>query len=73
MWDGYPFYPLRKDFPLQGKSSDVPDVAFNELAQVPLAGGPFVTLPTDGNTQVREPRARHAGDEPLHDKFLAEP
>lgn len=71
MWDGYPFYPLRKDFPLQGKSSDVPDVAFTEPA--PLAGGPFVTIPTDGTTQVREPRARHAGDEPLHDKFLAEP
>lgn len=71
MWDGYPFYPLRKDFPLQGKPSDVPDVAFTQPA--PLAGGPFVTIPTDGNTQVREPRARHAGDEPLHDKFLAEP
>lgn len=71
MWDGYPFYPLRKDFPLQGKPSDVPDVAFTEPA--PLAGGPFVTVPTDGTTQVREPRARRAGDEPLHGKFLAEP
>ena len=71
MWDGYPFYPPRKDFPLQGKSSDAPEVAFTEPA--PLAGGPFVTIPTDGNMQVREPRARHAGDEPLHDKFLAEP
>ncbi len=71
MWDGYPFYPLRKDFPLQGKPSDVPDVAFTQPA--PLAGGPFVTIPTDGTTQVREPRARRAGDEPLHDKFIAEP
>jgi len=71
MWDGYPFYPLRKDFPLQGKPSDVPDVAFSEPA--PLAGGPFVTVPTDGTTQVREPRARRAGDEPPRDKFLAEP
>ncbi len=36
MWDGYPYYPLRKDFPLEGKPSDVPDVAFTEVA--PLAG-----------------------------------
>lgn len=71
MWDGYPYYPLRKDFPLQGKPSDVPDVAFTQPA--PLAGGPFVTVPTDGTTQVREPRARRAGDEPPRDKFLAEP
>jgi NADH-quinone oxidoreductase subunit C len=71
MWDGYPYYPLLKDFPLQGKPSDVPDVAFS--APAPLAGGPFVTVPTDGTTQVREPRARRAGDEPPRDKFLAEP
>lgn len=71
MWDGYPFYPLRKDFPLEGKPSEVPGVAFTEPA--PLAGGPFVTIPTDGTTQVREPRARHAGDELPREKFLAEP
>lgn len=71
MWDGYPYYPLRKDFPLAGKPSDEPEVAFSEPA--PLAGGPFVTVPTDGTTQVREPRARRAGDEPPHDKFIAEP
>src|SRR6266576_6087188 len=28
MWDGYPFFPLRKDFPLAGLPSDMPDVAF---------------------------------------------
>src|SRR5262249_37752760 len=28
MWDGYPFYPLRKDFPLEGLPSEMPDVAF---------------------------------------------
>lgn len=71
MWEGYPFFPLRKDFPLQGKPSDQPDVAFTDAA--PLAGGPFVTVPTDGTTQVREPRARRAGDEPPAGKFLAEP
>ena len=71
MWDGYPYHPLRKDFPLQGKQSDMPGVAFTEPA--PLAGGPFVTVPTDGTTQVREPRARHAGDLVPPEKFLAEP
>lgn len=71
MWDGYPYHPLRKDFPLQGKQSDMPGVAFTEPA--PLAGGPFVTVPTDGTTQVREPRARHAGDLVPPEKFIAEP
>jgi NADH-quinone oxidoreductase subunit C len=56
MWDGYPYFPLRKDFPLAGKSSDVPEVAFT--APAPLAGGPFVTVPGDGTTEDREPRSR---------------
>ncbi|MEI8292947.1 MAG: NADH-quinone oxidoreductase subunit C [bacterium] len=71
MWDGYPYHPLRKDFPLEGKPSELPGVAFTEPA--PLAGGPFVTVPTDGTTQVREPRARHAGDLVPPETFLAEP
>lgn len=71
MWEGYPYHPLRKDFPLEGKPSDAPDVAFSDVA--PLAGGPFVTVPTDGTTQVREPRARHAGEIPPAEKFIEEP
>jgi NADH-quinone oxidoreductase subunit C len=71
MWDGYPHYPLRKDFPLEGLPSDVPDVAFTDVA--PLQGGPFVTAPTDGTTQVREPRARYLPPLPPKDKFVAEP
>lgn len=71
MWEGFPYHPLRKDFPLQGKHSNTPGVAFSEPA--PLAGGPFVTVPTDGTTQVREPRARHAGEIPSPEKFLSEP
>ncbi|MBU3664600.1 MAG: NADH-quinone oxidoreductase subunit C [Chthoniobacterales bacterium] len=71
MWEGYPFHPLRKDFPLEGKFSDVPDVAFTEPA--PLAGGPFVTASVDGTTEVREPRARRAGDAPPDRAFQAEP
>ena len=56
MWEGYPYFPLRKDFPLAGKPSDMPEVAFSKPA--PLAGGPFVTVPTTGTTQDREPRSR---------------
>jgi NADH-quinone oxidoreductase subunit C len=56
MWDGYPFFPLRKDFPLAGKASEMPDVAFTKAA--PLAGGPFVTLPGTATTKDREPRSR---------------
>ena len=56
MWEGYPYYPLRKDFPLAGKPSDMPDVAFTKAA--PLAGGPFVTTPSSATTKDREPRSR---------------
>ena len=71
MWEGYPYYPLRKDFPLEGLPSDVPDVAFT--APAALQGGPFVTSPTDGTTQVREPRARYFPPSPPRDKFITEP
>ena len=56
MWEGYPFFPLRKEFPLAGKFSDVPGVAFTKPA--PLEGGPFVTLPSTATTKDREPRSR---------------
>jgi NADH-quinone oxidoreductase subunit C len=56
MWDGYPYFPLRKEFPLEGLPSNMPDVAFSETA--PLEGGPFVTLPSTATTKDREPRAR---------------
>ena len=56
MWEGYPFFPLRKDFPLAGRPSEMPDVAFTDRA--PLAGGPFVTSPTTESTVHREPRSR---------------
>jgi NADH-quinone oxidoreductase subunit C len=56
MWDGYPYFPLRKDFPLAGKPSDLPDVAFTERS--PMAGGPFVTIAGGKDTISREPRVR---------------
>jgi NADH-quinone oxidoreductase subunit C len=56
MWEGYPYFPLRKDFPLAGKPSEMPDVAFSKTA--PLEGGPFVTVPGGRDTVEREPRVR---------------
>ena len=56
MWEGYPYFPLRKEFPLEGLPSNMPDVAFTETA--PLEGGPFVTLPSTATTKDREPRSR---------------
>jgi NADH-quinone oxidoreductase subunit C len=56
MWDGYPHFPLRKDFPLAGKPTEMPDVAFTRPA--PLDGGPFVTVPGGKDTLAREPRVR---------------
>src|ERR1700676_5032457 len=54
MWDGYPYYPLRKEFPLEGLPSEMPDIAFSAAA--PLEGGPFVTRPSTATAKDREPR-----------------
>jgi NADH-quinone oxidoreductase subunit C len=56
MWEGYPYFPLRKDFPLAGKPSDLPNVAFTRVT--PMEGGPFVTVPSGKDSIVREPRVR---------------
>lgn len=60
MWEGYPYHPLLKEFPLAGKASEMPDVAFTGIAA--LEGGPFVTSPGDANTIEREPRAKSFED-----------
>ena len=57
MWEGYPYFPLRKDFPLAGKPSEMPDVAFSKPA--PLEGGPFVTIAGGKDSMAREPRVRN--------------
>jgi NADH-quinone oxidoreductase subunit C len=56
MWEGYPYFPLRKDFPLAGKASEMPDTAFSNPA--PQEGGPFVTAPGGRDAIAREPRVR---------------
>lgn len=50
MWEGYPYYPLRKDFPLAGIETPLPaaDIAERTGASVeaaPMAGGPFHAKP----------------------------
>ena len=68
MWDGYPYFPLRKEFPLAGHETPLHDaeVAAETGAKVrpaPMAGGPFVAAqqPTRGDA---EPRAK---DESWHE------
>lgn len=56
MWEGYPYHPLRKDFPVTGKPSELPEVAFSQTA--PIEGGPFVTAPGGHDAIEREPRVR---------------
>ena len=58
MWEGYPYHPLRKDFPLAGKSSESADGTFTRPA--PMEGGPFVTVSDTGDAVAREPRVRVA-------------
>ena len=56
MWEGYPYHPLRKDFPLAGKPTDLPGVAFTRVT--PMEGGPFVTVAGGKDAIDREPRVR---------------
>ena len=60
MWEGYPYFPLRKDFPLEGKPTEVPDVAFTKVS--PMEGGPFVTVAGGKDSFAREPRSRNPED-----------
>ena len=60
MWEGYPYFPLRKDFPLEGKPTEVPNVAFTKVA--PMEGGPFVTVAGGKDSCAREPRRRSPED-----------
>jgi len=62
MWDEYPYFPLRKEFPLAGIETDLPapDVVETTQAKVksaPMMGGPFVSTRSGPMSQA-EPRAR---------------
>jgi NADH-quinone oxidoreductase subunit C len=62
MWEGYPYHPLRKEFPLAGLPADLPDVEVaaetkTRLIAAPMSGGPFVAVPGEPMSEA-EPRAR---------------
>ena len=62
MWDGYPYFPLRKEFPLAGIPTELPDpdIAAGMKAKViasPMVGGPFVAAPGELMSEA-EPRAK---------------
>ena len=62
MWDEYPYFPLRKEFPLAGIETELPaaDVAEETNAKVkaaPMMGGPFRSS-QNGMMSKSEPRAR---------------
>ncbi len=69
MWEGYPYFPLRKDFPLAGRPTELPEVAFTQPA--PLEGGPFVTIAGGQDTISREPRVRIPETDALTTKAAA--
>ena len=48
MWDGYPYHPLRKDFPLEGLTSDMPGEAFTRPNPLEVAR-PFVAAPVESS------------------------
>lgn len=56
MWEGYPYHPLRKDFPVAGVETETVGVAFTEKA--PADGAPFVTTSGGRTAAEREPRSR---------------
>jgi NADH-quinone oxidoreductase subunit C len=63
MWEGYPFHPLRKEFPLAGIETPLPDAEISAETKVnaiaaPMAGGPFVASPGEMNLTEAEPRAK---------------
>ncbi len=63
MWDGYPYHPLRKEFPLAGLPCDLPDAEIAPLVKeqvisAPMAGGPFVASTGEMSMSEAEPRAK---------------
>jgi len=62
MWDEYPYFPLRKEFPLAGidvplPAADVAEVTGADVDPAPMMGGPFVS-PGTGRMSESEPRAK---------------
>lgn len=72
MWDGYPHHPLRKEFPLAGIETELPDIEVAEETEAkviaaPMMGGPFVASNKgEMNMTDAEPRAK---DESWNEKL----
>lgn len=63
MWEGYPYHPLRKEFPLAGIETPLPDIEVaaetgTRVLPAPMAGGPFVAGSGEINMAKAEPRAK---------------
>lgn len=56
MWEGYPYHPLRKEFPVSGKEFEQEGLVFTQKA--PTSGGPFTTTPGVKPAGEREPHPR---------------
>ncbi|NQU11741.1 NADH-quinone oxidoreductase subunit C, partial [bacterium] len=58
MWEGYPHYPLRKDFPLAGREAELRDTeaGAGRAEPAPMLGGPFVGGSGSRRAADREPR-----------------
>lgn len=58
MWEGYPYFPLRKDFPLAGLPTELPATAVDAdtVRPAPMLGGPFVAPAASRSSVRREPR-----------------
>lgn len=61
MWDGYPYHPLRKEFPLAGidvefPSADLAEMTGTSAKPAPMMGGPFHAAQRR-HMSTREPRA----------------
>lgn len=67
MWEGYPYYPLRKDFPLAGLPTDLPETAIDadSVRTAPMLGGPFVAPAGTRSSILREPRQSDTNAENL--------
>lgn len=72
MWDEYPYYPLRKEFPLAGIETELPDAEISEetkakVIAAPMMGGPFVASAGEPMSRA-EPRAKDQSWAERHDK-----
>jgi len=58
MWEGYRYFPLRKDFPLAGLPAELPETAVDadSVRSAPMLGGPFVGGAGTRSAIRREPR-----------------